>query len=187
MALSKYKPQKGYFLISEPFLADPNFKRRVVLLTEYSPEGAVGFVLNQATELMLNDVLEDFPDFTSRLYLGGPVQQDSLHFIHRIEALRDESNMITPNLCWGGDFEKLKALAAEKAISPNDIRFFLGYAGWGPDQLIDELEQNSWIVAPSSAKFTFQEDTENLWKQILTSMGHSYKRMAGYPEDPSLN
>ena len=84
MAYNKLQPESGRFLISEPFLADPNFKRTVILLTEHGEEGSVGFVLNRPTKLTINNVLEDFPDFDAPLHVGGPVQQDTLHFIHRV-------------------------------------------------------------------------------------------------------
>ena len=187
MALSDHNPEKGRFLISEPFLMDPNFKRSVVLLTEHGEDGTVGFVLNNQVDLRLNEIIEDFPEFDVPVYIGGPVQQDSLHFIHRIEALREDAVEVRPGLFWGGDFEKLRNLIADHTIEEGDIRFFIGYSGWAPNQLNEELDRNSWIVAPPSKKFTFFDYPDTLWKRILKALGSKYKRMADYPEDPSLN
>ena len=187
MAINDRKPEKGRFLISEPFLPDPNFKRSVVLLTEHGEEGSVGFVLNQPVNLHLNEIIEDFPEFEVPIYMGGPVQQDTLHLIHRIEALRPTAIEVRPGVFWGGDFNLLRDLIETASISKSDIRFFIGYSGWGPGQLAEELERNSWIVAPGSRKFTFFEDPDTLWKQMLSALGSRYKRMTGYPEDPMMN
>lgn len=187
MSISNHKPEKGRFLISEPFLLDPNFKRSVVLLTEHGVEGSVGFVLNQKVDLKLNEIIEDFPEFDVPVYIGGPVQQDSLHFIHRIDELREEAIEVRPGVYWGGDFDKLRQMVTAQAVPQADIRFFIGYSGWAPEQLSQELDRNSWIVAPPSRKFTFFDDPATLWKRILTALGNKYKRMADYPEDPSLN
>lgn len=187
MALNGHTPEKGRFLISEPFLLDPNFKRSVVLLTEHGEDGSIGFVLNQEVDLRLNEIIEDFPEFDVPVFIGGPVQQDSLHFIHRVEALQEGAIEVRPGVFWGGDFDKLRTLIEAGRIPQNDIRFFIGYSGWGPDQLNQELERNSWIVAPPSKKFTFFEDSDKLWQRILSALGSKYKRMAGYPEDPSMN
>ena len=76
-------PQKGDLLISEPFLPDRNFERTVVLLCEHTDDGSFGFIINKTSILKFNEVMEDAKDFSEVLYVGGPVQQDTLHFIHR--------------------------------------------------------------------------------------------------------
>ncbi len=73
---------KGNLLISAPFLNDV-FKRSVILLAEHNEEGTVGFILNKPTEYKLDQIIDDFPEFDATVFLGGPVQQDSLNFIHR--------------------------------------------------------------------------------------------------------
>ena len=77
-------PRRGKLLISEPFLGDPFFKRSVILLSEHTREGTVGFILNKPTEIPINDIIEDFPEFDVRVHFGGPVQKDTLHYIHRL-------------------------------------------------------------------------------------------------------
>lgn len=180
-------PKKGRFLLAEPFLQDPNFVRTVVLLTEHNQEGSIGFVLNRPIEYKLNEILPDFPEFDVPVYLGGPVQQDSLHFIHRVPGLGEAESEISEGVFWGGNFEVLKALVSQGEVDPDDIRFFVGYSGWAPQQLEGELEANSWIVSPAKAKFAFSEDHETLWKEVMSSLGKKYKIMSNYPTDPSLN
>ena len=180
-------PTKGSILLSEPFLKDPNFARSVVLLTEHNDEGSIGFILNRPISYKINEIIEDFPDFDAPVYLGGPVQRDSLHFIHRIQALAEDGDEIAPGVYWGGNFEKLKSLIRLNIIHPNDIRFFVGYTGWGPNQLEGEMQTRSWILSRTGGHYTFSEKSESLWGEILQAMGGKYKAMAHYPTDPSLN
>ncbi len=142
---NKIKPEKGRLLISEPFLPDPNFERTVVLLCEHNEEGSFGFVLNKPSILKVGEVMEDLADLESLVYVGGPVQQDTLHFIHR-NAVLENAVEIVDSIHWGGAFESLLLLFETHQFDEKNIRFFLGYSGWGPGQLEAELDQDSWIV-----------------------------------------
>jgi putative transcriptional regulator len=187
MATDMKHPIKGSILLSEPFLRDPNFARAVVLLTEHNDEGTIGFILNKPISYKIHEIVEDFPEFDAPVYMGGPVQRDSLHFIHRIEALAEDGDEVAPGVYWGGNFEKLKRMIRLGIVRPDDIRFFVGYAGWGPKQLEDEVQMKSWIISRRSEKYAFNSSGESLWGEILTTMGGKYKAMAYYPVDPSLN
>ena len=80
--MSSIRVSKGSLLIAKPFLGDPNFERGVILMCEYNDQGSFGFVLNQVTDLMLGDVLEETIYQDIPLHLGGPVEKNTLHFIH---------------------------------------------------------------------------------------------------------
>ena len=95
-------PKKGDLLISEPFLADPNFERTVIFLCEHNEEGSFGFILNKRSLLRLDEVLEDLPEAEVDLYVGGPVQQNSLHFLHQASSVIDGGVEIVPGISWGG-------------------------------------------------------------------------------------
>lgn len=187
MAASRKHLAKGQILLSEPFLQDPNFSRSVVLLTEHNEDGSIGFILNKPIEFRLNEIVDDFPDFDAPVYLGGPVQRDSLHFIHRIEALAEDGDEVAEGVYWGGNFEKLKEMVRIGIVSPDDIRFFVGYSGWGPSQLQNEMSSKAWIISNSGEEFAFASESESLWSEILKAIGGKYKAMAHYPIDPSLN
>lgn len=180
-------PEKGKILISEPFLNDPNFKRTIILLTEHSAEGSIGFVMNKPTAFRISEVIEGFPEFDSIVYYGGPVQLNTLQFIYRGDSIIDGSLEILPGLQWGGSFEALKALINSKAIQPEDFRFFLGYSGWVEGQIEDEIEINSWIVADTNIDNIFSKDPDNLWRDVLKSMGKKFAILASFPENPSVN
>ena len=87
-------------------------------------------MLNKPLDLKLNTAVQDFPDFDARLYLGGPVQTDTLHFLHTRGDVIKGGTEVIPGVFWGGDFEQLKFLADTKQIAPEEVKFFLGYSGW---------------------------------------------------------
>lgn len=185
--MSKKDVKKGAILIAEPFLGDPNFERTVVLLCEHNEQGSFGFVLNQKIETSLNDLTEGKFYGDNEIYVGGPVQQNTLHFIHRLGDLIENSVEIMKGLYWGGDFEQTQSLVNTGVIQEKDIRFFLGYSGWGVEQLNNELEQNSWIVTESNPTFIFDTKAMDIWRLILKNMGGKYKQLSNYPIDPRLN
>jgi putative transcriptional regulator len=187
MTRIKQEPTKGSYLLAEPFSEDSNFRRTVVLLTEHNDQGSVGYVLNRPSEYTLGQVIPEFEGFEAPLFEGGPVEQQTLHYIHRIPELGEEETEIAPGVFWGGNFEQLKMMILSGQIDEEDIRFFHGYSGWGPDQLDGEMKNESWIVAPSRNRFTFASSTDDLWSNILKSMGGRYRLMANYPPHPSLN
>lgn len=178
----------GQMLLSEPFMYDENFRRTVVLICEHHPKnGTVGLILNKPVNLRLNDVVEGFPSFKEKIFLGGPVGTDTLQFLHCMGNKIQNSLQLSDNLYWGGDFEQLKHLMLQGEVSSQQVRFFLGYSGWGEGQLESEMKENTWIVTAANSKHVFENDTETLWKNIMKQMGGIYKTMAGYPENPALN
>jgi putative transcriptional regulator len=96
--LSSIAAAAGRLLISEPFMMDPNFKRSVILLTEYSEEGAMGFILNHASEFLLGDLLPDLSYSEIPVFIGGPVANNTLHFIHRCPEKIDGGVEIGKNI-----------------------------------------------------------------------------------------
>ncbi len=184
---NKAEPSRGGLLISEPYLPDPNFKRTVILLCEHNDEGTFGFVLNKSTNGRLNEFIDVSSDFNPEVFLGGPVQQDSLHFLHRGDEF-DGGVEIADGLFWGGNFEELKILIDGGQLDESGFRFFIGYSGWGVGQLENEINENSWIVTNGlSADELLQTDSEVLWKQVLKAMGGKYEMFSNYPTDPRLN
>jgi putative transcriptional regulator len=177
---------KGKIIIAEPFLGDKNFERSVVILCEHSEEGAFGLVLNQETNLRFDDVMDNiYADFP--LFLGGPVEQNTLHFIHRLGNKITGSIEIGEGIYWSGDFEEIKTLINIGKISVNDIRLFIGYSGWAGGQLESEMKQNSWIVSETDASIIFDTPSKEFWRAVLKRMGGEYKVLSNYPTDPRLN
>ena len=186
--LSNISPSAGKLLISEPFLNDPNFKRSVILLTEYSEEGTLGFILNQPSVLLLKDLVPDFGQCEFPVFIGGPVEVDTIHFIHRCYDKLNSGEAIGNGIYWGGNFEALKILINNNAISSNEVKFFMGYSGWGDGQLKDEIDSNSWIVSDKfSQDLVFSHNEIALWREVIINLGPKYAHVSNFPSDPSLN
>lgn len=181
------KPEKGSLLISEPYLPDPNFERTVVYLCEHNEEGSFGFVLNKISLVPLEDLIEDIVNYEENVLVGGPVEQNTLHFIHRADFLEDGIE-VKNGIYWGGNFEQLTALINSGQINKQDFRFFVGYSGWGAGQLNKELEEDSWIVAANTTPdLIFDTNPDDLWREVLKKMGGRYNLYSNYPIDPRLN
>lgn len=178
---------RGKLLLSEPYLGDPNFERTVILITEENESGSVGFVLNKPSEITLDAVLSEINDFPENLFIGGPVAQDSLHFIYTGEVHVENSIEIMPDVFWGGSYEHLLELINLKLIIPENFRFFIGYSGWGEGQLEMELEQNAWIISDATKEDIFSLTPESMWRLILSKMGGKYKMFSNFPVDPRFN
>lgn len=176
----------GTLLLSEPFLTDSSFSRSVVLVTEHSEQGSLGFIINKPTGHTIGEVLEKFPAGDAQLFFGGPVETDSLFYLHTCPHLTN-SRKVTNGLYFGGEFDELKAGLLSGVISPRMIRFFAGYAGWDAGQLQNELKNNGWVVSKPKPELTFNMDSEGMWQKILVEMGDSFAELAFYPMDPNLN
>jgi putative transcriptional regulator len=181
------KAEKGRILISEPFLADTYFKRSVVFLTEHNEEGSVGFVLNKPIDLKLQDVMQDFPNLESGISIGGPVNTNTVHYIHTLGERLPDSVHVTDKIWWGGNFDMLKQLALSGSIKGNEVRFFLGYSGWSPNQLEDEITENAWLIGEIDDDMVMQGIKADFWNEVLTKMQNKYQVWANFPENPGLN
>ncbi len=181
-------PNVGDLLISEPFLQDENFSRSVVLLCEHNEDGSFGLVFNKPSILRINEILEDFDFLDLEVYVGGPVEQNTLHYVYWGNKELEGSIQIGENLWWGGDFEELVSRLKTGTFDLENIRFFLGYSGWAPGQLKDELTEDTWIICKEEVdRETFHLTPEELWRNLLKNMGGEFKVIANYPMDPRLN
>jgi putative transcriptional regulator len=184
---NKLTPEKGRLLISEPFLPDPNFERTVVLLCEHNEEGSFGFILNKPSMLMAGEVMDELANFNHAVFIGGPVQQDTLHFIHR-HANIEHGAEVRDGIYWGGTFDQVLTLSDTHQLDASDIKFFLGYSGWDAGQLEEELKQDSWIVCDFvTDELLFETEPAQMWKKALENMGGRFSVYSNYPVDPRLN
>ena len=178
-------PGQGILLIANPFLKDPNFIRSVIFLCEHQDEGTFGFVLNKKFPKSLNELVPDLHEIVIPVYYGGPVQMETIHFLHQYPSLGGEEVM--KNVYWGGNFETLLTMIRNSEIDFKKIRFFIGYSGWSAGQLDEELNQKSWLTVEAKRNLVFTERPEDTWKESLNHLGGEYKMMINFPIDPQLN
>ncbi len=188
MPLNAIKPQKGHLLISEPTLNDSYFNRAVVLITEHNADGTVGFILNKPLEISLNELLKGVDDTVNpTVFFGGPVKKDNLFFIHDFGKEIEGSLFVHKNLYWGGNFEMVYDKLLENKENYNHVRFFVGYSGWEPNQLEEELNQNTWVVSDNLDERIFEIKPSKLWKDTLLNMDSDLALLGFFPDNPQLN
>ena len=180
-------PGKGKILISEPFLPDTFFNRSIVYLTDHSPKGSVGFILNKKLDLKISAAIEGFEGLDEYLNMGGPVAPDTLHYLHNVGEMIPESVHIGGNIFWGGDIDTIRKLIRDRKIEKSQIRFFLGYSGWSAGQLEHELKEDSWMIAKVNPEIVMNSRGEDTWKRVLRGFSNKYRMWAEFPESPEMN
>lgn len=186
MEKPRTKPKQGSILISEPSLRDFYFRQSVILLAEHNDEGTFGVIVNKPIETSLKNIIKGFSGYNLPVYLGGPVKTDSIFFIHTREDV-DESLPIMQGLYWGGNLDTIKKMLKNKVMSPREIRFFVGYSGWSPNQLDRELKEKSWVLSQTTVPEIINDHPEKLWSNYLKNMGQDYAIWANFPADPTFN
>jgi len=180
-------PAKGKILISEPFLPDTFFSRSIVYLTDHTPKGSVGFILNKKIDMTLDNAITGFEGWNEKLNIGGPVAPDTLHYIHTMGDMIPGSVLIEDNIFWGGDIENIRDLVVDGRIASAQIRFFLGYSGWSAGQLERELKEDSWVIAKVRPEVILNNRGEDAWKRVLRSFNNKYRIWADFPDSPEMN
>ena len=188
MDQSRIKPEAGVILIAHPWLPDPNFARTVVLLCEHDEkEGSFGLVLVRRLDRTIGEVVETLSGAEHDLYLGGPVQPDTLHYLHGRGDVVDDAIQIQEGLFWGGDFDMIQAMVLAGELEPDSARFFAGYSGWGPGQLDAEIEEGSWILTRAPSDVMLETADAELWRVLLRRMGGPFSILSNFPVDPRQN
>lgn len=179
--------ESGILLIADPFLKDPNFMRTVVFLCEHEEKGSFGFVLNRPYENTLDEMIPELEGYKFPVFYGGPVQMDSIHFLHQYPDQISGSIEVVKGVYWGGDFEKVVEMIKSNEIDKNKIRFFLGYSGWSSGQLDGEMKEKAWLTVKAIRKLVFHKNSDDIWKDSLRHLGGEYEMMINFPIDPQLN
>lgn len=180
-------PEQGKVLLSLPFLNDAYFNKTAILLTEHSIEGSMGFVLNKPHALRLHELVDGVTNENYIVCLGGPVARDTLFYIHSLGDFVPNSVEIMDGLYWGGEFASIKNLINDSNVPLHSFRFFLGYSGWTPGQLVGEIKSNTWLVSKLSATEIMHNTSGSLWNYALEKMGDKYAVWSTFPDDPSYN
>jgi len=178
---------QGEILVARPLLNDGDFKRTVVLLAEHNAHGSLGFIMNKPMFLTLKDVVPNVQDLPLPVYYGGPVAQNQLFYVHTAGKLISESVHIQQNYYWSGNFTEILEGLKNKTILSEQIRFFIGYAGWGAGQLEAELDQKAWGKLDSYSAELINKHPDDIWPEQIARLGNNYQVFANVAQDPSMN
>jgi len=163
--------KRGQILLADPFMDESVFKRAAIYMCEHNKEGSLGFIINKQLDFNIQELVLDFPEFASNVYYGGPVSTDTIYYVHTKGDILEDAIKISKGIYWGGDFNKLKFFIEKGLIKPNDVRFYLGYSGWEPNQLAQEIEAGSWLVSEADLNYIFAKRWSVLWNKILEDAG----------------
>ena len=181
-------PKRGDILLSEPTMGDFYFGRSVVLLVDHSEvEGSFGIIMNKPLNMRLNEIADVFEDFDAPVYLGGPVAENQIFFMHTLGDLVPDACQIMDGLYWGGDTDTLNTLITTGIANKDNLRFFLGYSGWDSGQLVDELVRNSWLIGKATSHQLFNTPISQMWKTFIGRMGKEYEMWNRFPKNPEDN
>ena len=185
---NKRKPKKGTVLLSDPFSDDDYFGRSVVYLCEHDKKGTFGFVLNNFLDLNLADVAKNFPDIKTNVSIGGPVQTESIYFLHTLGDKLPGSLLVNDGIYMGGDYDLLIQMLDDNKVSSKQVRFFLGYSGWTSGQLEEEISRNTWRVAPVLNQGEIMDFTvRDIWQKFMRREGKKYDVLSRSPKDFTAN
>lgn len=175
---------EGQFLIAMPSMADNRFEHSVIYVCSHSEQGAMGLIVNQvARHLSLEELLIQLnivddgnairlpPQVRDMdVYKGGPVEVERGFVLHSDDFQLNQSTLSIDNgICLTATLEILRALA--EGTGPRQAMLALGYAGWGPGQLEEELQANGWLTAPADPEILFDKDAAHKWQRALGSLG----------------
>lgn len=175
----------GALLVAHPGLMDPNFRRSVILISNYSAEtGSLGVVINKPLNCMLGELNEHFkesPLAKIKLYRGGPIGVDQV-ILTAWQWLREEKVF---KLHFGIPEDKaIDLMQKEPAV---DIRAFVGYSGWSDGQLEVELEEHAWLISSISGLNLPTDEKHPLWREIISHIHPELLFLADAPDNPSVN
>ncbi|MDR0544835.1 MAG: YqgE/AlgH family protein [Odoribacteraceae bacterium] len=176
----------GKVLVADPFLEGPYFGRSVVYMVEHGARGSVGFVLNKPLSYPASDLRRSLRGLSLRVYAGGPVDVDHLHYLHRLQWI-EGCRPLPGGVYWGGNFDMLASAIGSGQMPVSDVRFFAGYSGWDGGQLDAELKERSWSVGEIDARRLFSLSGEELWHDSRSALGKRYRIRAVFPENPMMN
>ena len=167
---------QGYFLIATPKMPDPRFKEQVVYLCAHNEDGAMGLVVNQPLpDILLGEILQSFnlvaPDHDlPPVYLGGPVETNTAYILYSSEYGKPTSFMeISPTVRLTREPSVLEDIACGEG--PLKYLFLLGYAGWAPGQLENELGMDGWLTLPAEDEVLFDTPDHEKWQKAAQKFG----------------
>jgi putative transcriptional regulator len=185
---NKQKAVEGCVLLSDPFTQDPYFSRSAILLCRHNKKETFGFVLTNYIEIDLHKLDENMPEIITKISFGGPVEKDNLFYIHTFGKEIEGAEEIIDTLYFGGDYEMLFELIKADPKRINEVRFFIGYAGWDFEQLNNEMKDHSWIAVTNiSEKEILSTSSDHFWKDCMTKQGSKFEMISNFPLNPNEN
>ena len=174
----------GQLLVAMPAMTDPRFERSVIYICVHNEDGAMGLVLNKLMESLTFDELLDQLDIDSgppedqiRIHFGGPVETGRGFVLHSGDYTKDGTVRMENGVGLTATIDILRDIA--RGAGPQEHLLALGYAGWGPGQLDNEMQQNAWLNVPADDHLVFDMEIETKWERALGKLGIDLTLLSG--------
>lgn len=189
LADNQPEPTRGSVLIAKPTVDDPCFSRSVITIIDHSATGSMGLIINHPANINLNEVI---PELDSNadipLFIGGPINLDTLFYLHTLGEAIPQSKHITSDLYLGGDYDAVKRYINSGAPVYGKIKFFMGYSGWAAGQLVSEIGLHDWAVASDiNIDMILREGEDDIWRNAVNSLGERYRMWLNWPTNLMMN
>ncbi len=172
-----------HFIIAMPGLMDENFNQAVTYICEHDENGTFGIIINRESEITLDDVMQQMkipyhPEKSKNeaVFTGGPVQINRGFILHRPTGNWDSSLIVNDSVALTTSRDILEAIADNKG--PDDTIIALGYAGWGPGQLEQEMAANTWLSCQAEEQIIFNTPVEDRWQAAADLIGVDIQLMS---------
>lgn len=173
----------GQLLIAMPGMLDPRFQRAVIYMCAHSEDGAMGLIVNKLFgSITFHDLLDQLdlsvPEIKSNfpVHYGGPVESGRGFVLHSTDYLREGSLLVDEEVALTATIDILRAMA--EARGPKHCMLLLGYAGWGPGQLDNEIQANGWLNVPCDENLLFDRDLDTKWEKSIGKIGASLSMLS---------
>lgn len=176
--------QAGRLLVSTPYFNDPFFNHSVVLLTDYEEEHTAGLIINRQLPHNVYDLVNEIR-VEEPIFFGGPVLTEAVFLLHSFDSCPEASRLL-PGVYVGYN-PVLIAVIEQHAIANLKHKFLLGYAGWSPGQLEEEIANNMWVVAPATQSLIFDTPADEIWTRAVNRLGPEYEHWLKIPKNIAYN
>lgn len=173
----------GQMLVAMPQMPDPRFSKSVILICAHNPDGAMGLVVNKLFDgIGFLDLLHQLeidvatPARSLRVHFGGPVESGRGFVLHSGDYQRNGSVVVGEDIVMTATVDILRAVA--EGQGPEQAILALGYAGWGPGQLDQEMQENGWLHVPADPAILFDDDQDGKWERALARLGVSLSMLS---------
>jgi putative transcriptional regulator len=181
-------PEKGMLLVARRGMPDPRFKKSVILLAVYDDAGALGLIVNRRSTAKLENLVPDVGALDKQghhIYFGGPVGLERLKLLVRSEFEPQDAIHIMGDLFISGSHETLEQmLKLDK--TQEEFRIYLGYAGWGPQQLGSEIERHDWYLHEASIEDIFDKHLDFMWQELIDLLDPKGELVEGQPRSDDM-
>ena len=174
----------GQLLVAMPAIQDPRFKKSVIYMCMHNADGAMGLIVNRALEnLTFRDLLSqlkldvDEPTADIAVQYGGPVETGRGFVLHTLEYEQDGTVAVDQKVGLTATIEALHDIAVDRG--PSRAILALGYAGWGPGQLDNEVQHTTWLNVPADDGLMFDADIDSRWKRAIAKIGVDVSLLSG--------